>query len=165
MQSYINHLLEDIVNAERADEMKTNFGSEKEQTFEEHIEEVERFLEQNPAHTFSYYSGLKKEQFPPVEKLNEEQLLQINKAFEHLLFTWNLDVAIPEGIPSAKYYLLLISVLDEKTDIPESGFITFEFCNYDPPSCPFEEHCSCKDFELDNKDSMDNYKQDGDLRF
>jgi hypothetical protein len=162
MQTYINYLIEDIINAERTDGITTDHSTEKQQTFEEYIAEVERYLEQNPARTFSYYCGLNKEQFPPAEKLSEEQILQISKAFKHLLFTWNLDVSIPESIPSAKYYSLLISVLDEKTEIVDSGIITFEFCNYDPPSCPFEGYCSCKDFELDNKGSIGNYKHDGD---
>ncbi len=165
MQSYINGLLEDIADAHRKEQdySATEFVSD-EDDMEQHFAEIEHWLEHEPMHTFSYYCGLQKEQFPPAEKLNKKQLIEIIKAFNHLLFTWNLDASIPKKIPPAKHYSLLISVLDEKTDIVKSGFITFEFCNYDPPSCPFQEHCDCKDFH-DTDDTMNVDLAEGDLPF
>ena len=93
----------------------------------------------------------------------KKQLQQIIKAFNHLLFTWNLSVDIPKKVPLAKTYSLLISTLDEKTDIVNSGFMTFEFCNYDRPSCPFGVYCICEDFDVD--DNMDIDLPKGDLPF
>ncbi|MEO8150790.1 MAG: hypothetical protein ABI723_24370 [Bacteroidia bacterium] len=164
MQSYINYLLEDIANAQRPEHDESDVSTPKEETFEDYIAEVERWLEHEPVHTFSYYCGLQKEQFPPAEQLNKKQLNQIIRAFNQLLFSWNLGTAIPEKIPPAKYYSLLISVLDEKTEIVNSGFMTFEFCNYDPPSCPFQEYCDCKDFQYSD-DNMNNDLPEGDLPF
>jgi hypothetical protein len=158
MQSYINQLLEDIADAQRIDEPYSITEKEKSQSIEEHFIEIERWLEgEEPDHTFSYYCGLQKEQFPPAEKLTELQLKQINNAFRHLLFSWNLDANIPKEVPSAKTYSMLISLLDNKTDIVNSGFMTFEFCQYDPASCPFEQYCSCKEFENDSENDMDNF--------
>jgi hypothetical protein len=167
MQSYLNHLLEDIANAQRVDEPYSITEKEKTQSIEEHFAEIERWLEgEEPAHTFSYYCGLQKEQFPPAEKLTGLQLKQINKAFRYLLFTWNLDANIPKEVPPSKVYSMLINLLDSKTDIVNSGFMTFEFCNYDPASCPFEQYCSCKEFENDSDNDMENYNpKDGDLPF
>lgn len=168
MQSYINYLLQDINKAQRTEESCIITDKKESQSIEEHFAEIERWLEgEEPAHSFSYYCGLQKEQFPPAEKLTKVQLLQINDAFRHLLFTWNLDASIPKEIPPAKTYSLLTSVLDEKTDIVNSGFMTFEFCNYDPESCPFEQYCSCKDFEQDiGDDDMKDYMPPvGDLPF
>jgi hypothetical protein len=48
---------------------------------------------------------------------------------------------------------LLVSVLERKVAIVESGFETIEFCSYDPPTCPFNEWCTCK--ELGLKDDND----------
>ena len=165
MQSYINHLIEDITQAERSQELYTrdNFGQPK--TLEEEFAEIERWLEQGPAHTFGYYCGLEQEQFPPAEKLTEKQLKQVIKSFSHLLFTWNLNADIPANVPLNKKYALLISILGEKTDIVSIGFLTFDFCNYDPPSCPFEEHCICKDFEDYTNDIMSDDLPDEALPF
>jgi hypothetical protein len=152
MQKYINHLLADIINAQRPDQPipETNPVSfSDEEKMMQHFEEVERWLENDPVHTFSYYCGLEKVIFPPPDKLTDEQVLQINKAFRHLLFTWNLDADIPKKFPARMKYKLLVSTLDKKTDIVNDGFITFEFCQYDPLSCPFEAHCPCKNFEED----------------
>lgn len=163
MQAYVNHLLQDIIDAKRAEIDFTKNDKEAPQTLEEEFEEMERWLEgEEPAHTFSYYCGLQAEPFPPSHMLTSKQIKQISKAFNHLLFTWNLGVNIPKRIPPEKTYDLLISVLDKKTDIVSSGCMTFEFCNYDPPSCPFEQHCSCKDFEMDMEDDSENDPLHGD---
>ncbi len=163
MQSYINHLIEDIANAHRAEQSYTAPAVEKDESMEAHFAEIERWIEHEPTHTFSYYCGLQKEQFPPAEKLTEEQMQQINKAFGQLLFTWNLDTAIPENVPTALTYTLLVSVLDEKMEPVTSGILTFEFCNYDSASCPFGHYCTCKDFEDD--ENMDIELPKGDLPF
>jgi hypothetical protein len=136
MKAYINHLLEDIAKAQRSEDIPATFGVQQPQTIEDEFAEIERWLEYEPEHTFSHYCGLEKEQFPPAGQLTEEQLLQINKSFRHLLFTYNLDVSLPDDIPPGMEYTLLVSVLDRKTDIVSSGFMTFEFCNYDSQSCP-----------------------------
>lgn len=165
MQSYINQLLEDIVQAQKSEDVDATFGDAEPQTIEDEFAEIDRWLEHEPEHTFSYYCGLEKEQFPPAEKLSIKQTQQITEAFMHLLFTWNLGAAIPKNIPPRKKYTLLISVLDEKTDIVNSGFMTFEFCNYDPPSCPFEEYCTCKDFEDNTNADMNVDLPEGELPF
>lgn len=165
MQSYINQLLEDIANAQREELTLAEIVSGFPSTIEEELEEIERWVEHEPTHTFSYFCGLQKVQFPPADRLTKNQLQQIIKAFNQLLFTWNLDTAIPKKIPPAKYYSLIVSVLDEKIDIVNSGFITIEFCNYDSASCPFEEYCDCKQFEQEDDDNMNIDLPEGDLPF
>jgi len=152
MQAYIDQLLEDIRNAQREESPAEENIPSRAKSFEDDFEEIERWMEHEPSQTFSYYCGLEKVQFPPAERLTIKQMRQINKAFEYLLFTWNLGADIPKKIPVARRYTFLVSVLDEKTDIVSSGQMIFDFCTCDPGSCPFEEHCACKDFEFDKHD-------------
>ncbi len=168
MQKYINQLLADIINAQRPEQPipETNpVPVSDEEKMRQHFEEVEHWLEHDPMHTFSYYCGLEKEIFPPAEKLTEKQLLEINEAYRHLLFSWNLDADIPQELPATMKYKLLISTLDKKTDIVNDGFITFEFCQYHPPSCPYEAYCTCKDFEEDMDNDIQHGLPEGELPF
>ena len=156
MQSYINHLLSDIAEACREEQPETYSAATAENdvdAIERYFEEVERWLEHEPEHDFSYYCGLQKEQFPPTEKLTDDQMEAVSHAFEKLLFTWNIGVELPDKLPAARKYSLLVSVLERKVAIVENGFETIEFCSYDPPSCPFNEYCTCR--ELGLKDHHD----------
>jgi hypothetical protein len=158
MQSYINHLLSDIVEASREEqpEMYSSASVENDvEAIERYFEEVERWLEHEPAHDFSYYCGLKKEQFPPAERLTNEQMEAVSLAFEKLLFTWNIGVEMPEKLPISTKYGLLVSVLEKKVAIVQNGFETIEFCTYDPPSCPFNEWCTCKELGFKDQDDED----------
>ena len=158
MQSYINHLLSDITEACREEQPETYSSASGEndvEAIERYFEEVERYLENDPEHDFSYYCGLQKEQFPPAEKLTNEQLEAVSIGFEKLLFTWNIGVEMPDKLPASQKYNLLISVLERKVAIVENGFETIEFCSYDPPSCPFNEWCTCKELGLKDQDDDD----------
>jgi hypothetical protein len=157
MQSYINHLLSDIAEACREEQREANSSITAEndvESIERYFEEVERWLESEPKHYFSYYCGLQKEQFPPVEQLTSEQMEALSHAFERLLFTWNIGVELPDKLPVSRKYSLLISVLERKVAIVESGFETIEFCSYDPPTCPFNEWCTCKGLSLKDDDDV-----------
>ncbi len=154
MQRYINQLLEDIIKAERetqntlaenlvdhADSL--DIDSLESDAMDGDFEDLERWMESDPAQTFSHFCGLQKEQLPPAERLTEIQMQQIINAFYHLLHTWNLGASIPEKFPINRHYTLLTSMLDEKTTIVNSGFITFDFCSGNPEGCRFEEYCEC----------------------
>ena len=162
MQSYINHLLADIAEACREERETHSYtsGENDVEAIERYFEEVEHWLENDPEHDFSYYCGLQKEQFPPAEKLTDDQMEAVSLAFEKLLFTWNIGVEMPDKLPVSQKYSLLIGVLERKVAIVENGFETIEFCSYDPPSCPFNEWCTCK--ELGLKDQYDDDVEDVD---
>lgn len=168
MDKYINHLLADIINAQRLEQSLPEIDPvlvSDEEKMRQYFEEVEHWLEHKPMYTFSYYCGLESELFPPPEKLTHEQLVLVNKAYRQLLFSWNLDADIPENLPAMIQYKLLISTLDKKTDIVNDGFITFEFCQYHPPSCVYEAYCTCKDFEEDKGNDLQEGSQEDELPF
>src|SRR5258705_1324019 len=127
MHPYLPHLLSDIADAHRSE---SAMEPENPKTFAEEMEEIERWVEgEEPAHDFGYYCGLQTEQFPPAEQFTIEEIDLVCKAFQKMMFTWNVDADLPETLPANRYYELLISTLNFKTDIENGGFITFEFCS------------------------------------
>ena len=145
MEKYIKQLVEDIRNAHR---QLTKEETEKAETFEQHIEEVERYIageEDLIQQTFGYHCGLNKEQFPPPKRLTAEQMNTLCDAFEKLLFSWNTHADFPDNLPIAMAYETLISVLDRKFLTPTSGFTGLEFCDLEPEECRFKEYCTCKE--------------------
>jgi len=145
MEKYIKQLVEDIRNAHR--QLKKE-ETEKAETFEQYIEEVERFIageEDLIQQPFGYHCNLKKEQFPPPSRLTFEQMNRICEALDNLLFTWNTRADFPDELPVEMAYETLVSVLDRKFIAPTSGFIGLEFCDYLPERCRFKEYCTCKE--------------------
>jgi hypothetical protein len=164
MQSYINHLLSDISEACREEQPEAySFASPDNdmEAMERYFEEVERWLNSDPEHDFSYYCGLQKEQFPPPEKLTGEQMESVIQALKKLLFSWNIGVDLPEQLPVCKKYTLMVGILERKVAIVDSGFETIEFCTCDPPSCPLNEWCSCREIwykqQDDDEDDVKNF--------
>ena len=145
MEKYIKQLVGDIQNAHR---QLTKEETEATETFEQHIEEVERFIageEDLIQQSFGYHCQLNKEQFPPSNRLTSEQMNTVCDAFEKLLFTWNTHADFPDNLPIEMAYETLVSVLDRKFIIPTSGFVGLEFCDYEPEKCRFKEYCTCKE--------------------
>ena len=147
MQSYINYLLEDIKKACRSESYMPPSST---QTFEEHIEEVEAWLENKPEKTFATYCGLEIAQFPPAEKLTDSQAESICIAFQNLLLSWNLSADIPEEVPVRKAYALFTGILNKETYIPTSGLSVFDFCTGDDENCELGEYCPCRTFDERN---------------
>lgn len=144
MHTYLPHLLADIAAAHRSEgEGEPHYAA----TFEEELEDMERWLHTEPEVTFGQYCGLEGEQFPPAEKWTEEELQEIITAFWHLLFSWNMDANLPEDLPPAMTYDFLVRTLEEKIHVTDSGFTTIEFCWNEPLECPFgPEYCTCQKY-------------------
>lgn len=145
MEKYIKQLIEDIQNAHR---QLTKEETEKAETFEQHIQEVERFIageEDLIQQSFGYHCRLNKEQFPPPKRLTFEQMNTVCEAFEKLLYTWNVRADFPDELPVEMAYETLVSILDRKFITPTSGFIGLEFCDYEPEACRFKEYCTCRE--------------------
>lgn len=142
MHPYIPYLLADIKAAERPDGSVEEISS---QTFEEEMEEIERWVagENEPEHTFGYYCGLESVNFPPPEQLTEKEIKLICKAFKHLLFTWNSGINLPKDLPISLRYKFMINTLDEGFTLVNSGCMSFDYCSGYAPDCIFKEYCSC----------------------
>ena len=141
MHPYLPHLLTDIAAAHR-----TEIPTEKKSpvSFEEEMEEIEKWVEgEEPAHTFGYHCGLDTINFPPPEQLTDEEMKQVIKAFGQMMFSWNLDISLPEKLPIPIAYKMTVDTLDSKTTIVNSGFMGFDFCTGYAPDCIFKEYCPC----------------------
>jgi hypothetical protein len=141
MHPYLPHLLTDITAAHRI-EIPTE--QKPPMSFEEEMEEVEKWVEgDEPEHTFGYYCGLEAINFPPPEQLTDAEMKQVIKAFNQMMFSWNLNISLPEKLPIPITYKMTVDTLDTKTAIVNSGFMGFDFCTGYAPDCIFKEHCPC----------------------
>ena len=142
IQPYVNYLIGDIAAAER--EGGNNcVAISSEEDFVKHFLEIEKFAEE-PMQTFGQLCGMKREEFPPADKLSIRQMQQINKAFHKLLETWNCMAIIPEKFPVTSHYRLLLSLLDEKMHVMNGGTMCFDFCTGESEGCALGDFCSCR---------------------
>ena len=150
MHPYLPHILSDIADAHR-----TIFPLVKEQlrNFEEEMEVIERWVEgEEPAHTFGYYCNLETINFPPAEQLTAKEMKEIITTFGQMMFSWNLGIDLPKSLPVPITYKMTVDTLDMKTEIVNSGMMSFDFCTGYAPDCVFKEHCPCLEFWNDNND-------------
>ncbi len=164
MHPYIPHLLDDIKKAHRTGIIEP----EVPKSFEEEMEAIERWCDgEDPIHNFGYYCMLQPENFPPVEQLGNEDIIQVNTAFCEMMNTWNLNIDLPEAMPQKVRYSFLVNTLNEKVDIVNSGFCTIDFCTGYAPDCKLKEYCPCLEFWNSlPEENMDDIKSSpGDLPF
>ncbi|MBN9351917.1 MAG: hypothetical protein J0H55_14650 [Chitinophagaceae bacterium] len=140
MHPYIPHLLADIATAHRTEIPEEKFP----QTLEDEFEEIENWVSrEEPENTFGYYCGLNSENFPPAEQLTDREMKIIRRAFEKMMFTWNHGIILPEKLPAAFAYKMVVDSLNMKTTIVNSGRMSFDFCSGYAPDCVFKEYCPC----------------------
>lgn len=127
MHPWLPHLLADITAAQR-NEIPVA-ATEQPMTFEEEMEEIEKWVEgEEPDYTFGYYCGLEAVNFPPPHQLTDEEMKQVLKTFGEMMFSWNLDISLPELLPLPIRYTMTIDTLNTKTAIVNSGMMGFDFC-------------------------------------
>ncbi len=163
MQRYIDQLIGDIREAKnRPRPQKMELPPEL-----EFVRGAEEYIHGELFEMGSLF-GLKKIQFPPVEKLNPGQIENFVIEFEQLWKAFNFYPVFPDGLPIEIKYKIFVDYLEHKTTYVTAGNNHFEFCTYDPDSCPLpEEFCTCKDFKIeDDEIDMSNFKSnDSDLPF
>ncbi|MEO8960852.1 MAG: hypothetical protein ABI325_03160 [Ginsengibacter sp.] len=164
MHPYVPYLLADIAAAERTEITEEIFP----QTIEEHLEEVDRWLEgEEPPHTFGYYCGLEVVNFPPQEQLSLYEMEMVCEAFKQMMLTWSLGVKLPGNLPVTIVYPMMVDSLNSKTDIPNSEFMDFDLCSGYAPDCVLKEYCCCLEFwnNLEDDDRKAKSHSDDELPF
>jgi hypothetical protein len=163
MHPYVPHLLDDIRAAHRVEDPSDQYNEP--QTLEEELKEMERWVAgefDNPPHTFSYYCGLKPEDFPPPEQLNDRDIKMICDAFKKLLFSWKASIDLPEAMPDRIKYTFMVNCLNEGFTPVNSGFIGFDYCTGYAPDCPFGEYCPCLEVWKTDTDDLGQEKKNED---
>ncbi|PZX51862.1 hypothetical protein LV84_03620 [Algoriphagus ratkowskyi] len=144
MQAYVNFLLEDITAAHRpADYFNKSRKNSEEEDLEEALLESEMFVSQEVRSGFEGYCGLKRESFPPVDQLSNEQLAQLTSSFVKMMESWNLLVHFPDDLPQPIRYELLMEILVGPVMIFNHGYWGFDFCTGEPVGCKLGEYCPC----------------------
>jgi hypothetical protein len=145
MQRYIDQLIEDLLAKHKPETPPELSFLKEEDELEAHFEDVEKYLSGNFDQRIGDVLGLFAEQFPPVHRLTTDQMRQVSDAYAALLLSWNISAEMPEALPVEMAYELWVSTLDMDTFLPEDGFVTLEFCHYEPSECPFGPWCLCQE--------------------
>jgi len=100
----------------------------------------------------------KRKIFPPAEQLTKDEMIIIRKAFQQMMFTRNQGISLPENLPVAFAYKMIVDSLNMKTNIANSGSMSFDFCSGYAPDCIFKEYCPC--LEIWNETNDENIDMD-----
>jgi hypothetical protein len=165
MEHYISQLIEDLHSAHRK-EQSVKPSPQEEETFESYIAEVERYISGEGYESISSILGLEEFQFPPIERLTDEQMFKVILAFDACLASWNVCLDMPENLPIPLQYKLYLTTLSQKINPVDYGMIHLETCSYNTDNCQLGEYCHCSAYEDDYPDDMNiNFPKDGELPF
>jgi hypothetical protein len=164
MHPYLPHLLSDITAAHCKEDL-WQFSTP--QSFEEEMEEIERWIEADDQYTFGDYCGLDPANFPPPQQLTHQEITTVVEAFKQMMHTYNLGIDLPENLPLEWGYSVVVDTLNKRTNIPRSGFGSIDFCTGYAPDCIFKEYCSCLEYwnALPGDDMPDITENDEELPF
>ena len=113
--------------------------------FEETIAEMEKWLAGEEKYSMFSEFGLLPEQFPPQDRLSEQEVYGLVEVIRRLWAAFNFTAVVPNGVPARELYPILLERMLEACTVMDNGHIGIEFCDYEPERCPFgEEYCSCK---------------------
>jgi hypothetical protein len=131
-----------------AEELKTAFTTEETSPGDEELtpalEEVEKFVNEEPVLNMYYHFGLDPKQFPLSEQLSDEELGSLATSLCRLWAAFNFRPVFPDDTPGHILYPLLLNRMKEPAFVFSYGQMGVEFCNYVPEACPFGSFCSCK---------------------
>lgn len=160
MEKYLTQLHEDLIAAQRAEDDVVNDFDDNEASVESSLDEAERYVSGDiPTKKFGDTCGIQKIQFPPSEKLTEDQLLTLCESIADLMWSWNIDIVLPKTLPLTKRYHFLTEVFDTEIVLVEHGHIGIELCDYEVSTCVFGEHCMCSMDE----DELEAYEEEEEL--
>lgn len=148
MHPYLSHLLEDIKLAyrEKTQPSATAQQSTEELETEMYFEEIERYVSGDNEQTFGYYCGLESEIFPPADQFNELEREEVCTALENMFSSWNLEVSLPDNVPLAFRYELMVRVFDLPFTPFTTGVLVMDFCTGDSEGCNLGKYCPCLHF-------------------
>ena len=123
--------------------------SEADESFAEHIADVEAYLEGPPEHapSIAEMAGIPLGELPVTSALTEEEALALANAIGALIGTYGhaIDILPRPGCPSTVVYGYILDVLRQPgREFPGGGL--HHDCGTHPPECPFGRWCACLDY-------------------
>lgn len=110
--------------------------------------EIENRLKSKSEFSMFYQLGLEPEQFPPLNKLTEEQVEKLTFTIHRLWNAFNFTAVIPNNTPARIVYPILLERMHDEIMIANFGHVNLEFCHYEPKECPFGlDYCDCTQIE------------------
>jgi hypothetical protein len=164
MQKYITQLLTDLKAAQKDKPEKVDYkllhpdhpaASPEYKGYLDYIIEWETAPEWKMDDLF----GIKGDAFPPLEKLNDEQINQLVDGILELWASFNIDAVILDDRISARmiYPVLVNHWKTETIQYISEGTLHLEFCHYVEESCPWgSEYCTCKELDIEPFDETNN---------
>jgi hypothetical protein len=143
MNSYTNHLLEDISKAYRPQDFFKKELLTSDDSLEAKLIESETFFDYESNPPFKNFCGLEPEDFPIEEKLEKGDLIKLTQALIKMFESWNIIVVFPDDLPVEMGYRMTLDLISNPLPIMEFGFFYKDFCSGSPEECKFEGYCSC----------------------
>lgn len=158
MEKYIEQLIGDMREAAKNLPPVPDFDLPEEMECLQGVMEWEE-AEYKP---FEEWFGIEKKVFPPSDKLSDVQIKVMVSELINLWNAYNFHPTLPDNLPDRLTYDIMVNFMDEPVQWISEGMCHIEFCEYDPPHCPFPpEYCMCHDFEEQQKkfDDVGNYRE------
>jgi len=89
--------------------------------------------------------GIAKIEYPPSQKLSENQMKAILIATEKMFIAINNQIDFPKKMSIERKYKLLFDLWDEGFQPLSEGIFHIDFCNGYAPECSLKEFCYCTD--------------------
>lgn len=151
LQRYIDQLLTDI-------EVATKNVPEPWYPMEEEVDEEFGLLpwmedpESAPTKSLEEWTNLKKEQFPPDNRLTDSQVSSLLCAIKHLLDVYNCSAVFQIEVPERIQYRVIRERFRQEVPMLKANYFFFKFCdrkdNQDRSECLLgEKYCHCAFFE------------------
>ncbi|MFI5164449.1 MAG: hypothetical protein ACHQHP_04290 [Bacteroidia bacterium] len=154
MERYLEQLLSDITHASA----NISWPYVKKESYELHdwiAEEEEDKIA--PVRQLEEWSGIRKEQLPPAEMLNDEQFHLLLIALIKMLDAYNWSFVLQTEVPERIQYAAIRDNFDQQTKIKQWHMGFFENCrpNTEHGKCALGEYCQCTFFAEMFKDMVD----------
>ena len=112
------------------------------------IMEMENWLHGKAELSMFYHFGLSEQQFPPPNRLSDDQLAHLVFILHRLWNAFNFMASVPKKAPNAIVYTTLLKRMLEPVMVMKNGVNGIEFCDYEPTDCPFGGYCDCGNEEF-----------------
>ncbi len=142
MERYIEQLLADIAHATE----NVSWPYVKKESYDLHDwispKEEERTA---PVYQLEEWTGIRKEQLPPVEKLTHDQVACLLAALNKMLDAYNWSVVFQTEVPASIQYTAIRDYFDQPAKAKQWHMGFFEHCRpgTEHGKCALGEHCQC----------------------